>query len=132
MSGRVVLVGAGPGDPDLLTVRAVRELGRAEVLLYDALIAPAILEHASPDCERIDVGKRGDGTRGAPQDGIAALMIEKARAGHPRIGANPGQRAAISSSTASQRRLRASNAEIAARVASSHFGPSSTHRRSSI
>ncbi len=82
MSGRVILVGAGPGDPDLLTVRAVRELGRAEVLLYDALIAPAILEHASPDCERIDVGKRGDGTRGAPQDGIAALMIEKARAGH--------------------------------------------------
>ena len=81
MSGRVVLVGAGPGDPDLLTVRALRELGRAETLLYDALIAPALLELVRPGCERIDVGKRGDGTRGVPQDEIAMLMIQRARAG---------------------------------------------------
>ncbi len=82
MSGRVVLVGAGPGDPDLLTVRARRELVCAEVLLYDALISPAILDLAPADCVRFDVGKRGDGSRGVAQDEIAKLMIEQARAGH--------------------------------------------------
>ncbi|HTO55707.1 MAG TPA: SAM-dependent methyltransferase, partial [Myxococcota bacterium] len=81
MTGRVVLVGAGPGDPDLLTLRALRELERAEVLLYDALIEPAVLELAHPACERIDVGKRGDGSKGVAQDKIADLMIEKARQG---------------------------------------------------
>ncbi len=81
MSGRVLLVGAGPGDPDLLTVRALRELERAEVVLYDALIDPAILGLVPATCERIDVGKRGDGTKGVAQDKIADLMIEKARAG---------------------------------------------------
>jgi len=81
VTGRVVLVGAGPGDPDLLTVRALRELERAEVLLYDALIDPAVLELATPACERIDVGKRGDGSKGVAQDKIADLMIEKARLG---------------------------------------------------
>jgi uroporphyrinogen III methyltransferase / synthase len=82
VSGRVVLVGAGPGDPDLLTVRAVREIQRAQVLLYDALIAPSILELASPECERIDVGKRGDGTKGVSQDHIAEVLCAKALAGH--------------------------------------------------
>ena len=81
MTGRVLLVGAGPGDPDLLTVRALRELEQAEVLLYDALIDPALLELANPACERIDVGKRGDGSKGVAQDKIADLMIEKARQG---------------------------------------------------
>jgi len=81
VSGRVVLVGAGPGDPDLLTLRALRELERAEVLLFDALVDPAVLALANPACERIDVGKRGDGTKGVAQDKIADLMIEKARAG---------------------------------------------------
>ncbi len=81
MSGRVLLVGAGPGDPDLLTVRALRELERADVLLYDALIDPAILLLVPERCERIDVGKRGDGTKGVAQDKIADLLIEKARAG---------------------------------------------------
>ncbi len=81
MSGCVLLVGAGPGDPDLLTVRAAREIAEAEVLLYDALIDPAILELAPPECERIDVGKRGDGTRGISQEDISALMVEIARAG---------------------------------------------------
>jgi siroheme synthase len=77
----VVLVGAGPGDPDLLTVRAEKEIGRAEVLLYDALIDPDILDRAPPGCERIDVGKRGDGTKGVPQEDIGELMIRKAREG---------------------------------------------------
>ncbi len=78
MKGRVFLVGAGPGDPDLLTLRAARELSAAEVLLYDALVDPAILELASERCERIDVGKRGDGSRGVSQDRISELTIEKA------------------------------------------------------
>ena len=82
MSGRVVLVGAGPGDPDLLTLRALRELERADVILYDALIPAVILEFARPGARRVDVGKRGDGTKGIPQDEIAARMIEEARAGH--------------------------------------------------
>lgn len=81
MSGRVLLVGAGPGDPDLLTVRAARELARAEVLLYDALIDPVLLELVPSECERIDVGKRGDGTRGVAQESISELMIARARAG---------------------------------------------------
>ena len=81
MTGRVVLVGAGPGDPDLLTLRALRELERAEVLMYDALIPPVILELANPSARRIDVGKRGDGTRGVAQDEIVARMIDEARAG---------------------------------------------------
>ncbi len=81
MSGRVVLVGAGPGDPDLLTLRAAREIRAAEVLLYDALIPAAILRMASPGCECIDVGKRGDGSKGVPQDQIAELMLRKAREG---------------------------------------------------
>ena len=80
-TGHVVLVGAGPGDPDLLTVRALRELETADVLLYDALISPAILALARPDCSRVDVGKRGDGSRGVPQERIAELMIEHARTG---------------------------------------------------
>ena len=77
----MVLVGGGPGDPDLLTVRAAREIARAEVLLYDALIDPTLLEFAPPACERIDVGKRGDGSSGFPQDQIAELMISRAREG---------------------------------------------------
>ncbi|MCP4003552.1 MAG: uroporphyrinogen-III C-methyltransferase [bacterium] len=82
MSGRVVLVGAGPGDPDLLTVRALRELQNAQVLLYDALIDPILLGLAPEGCERIDVGKRGDGTRGVLQSEIADLLVSKALAGH--------------------------------------------------
>jgi len=81
VSGRVVLVGAGPGDPDLLTLRAAREIREAEVLLYDALIPAVIVELADPACERIDVGKRGDGSKGVSQDEIAELMLRKAREG---------------------------------------------------
>jgi len=81
VTGRVVLVGAGPGDPDLLTIRALRELERAEVLLYDALISEPILGLANPNAERVDVGKRGDGTRGIAQERIGELLVEYARRG---------------------------------------------------
>ena len=76
--GRVFLIGAGPGDPGLLTLRAAELLRSADVLLYDALASDAIVALAPPACERIFVGKRG-GNHAMPQDEIEALMIAKAR-----------------------------------------------------
>lgn len=80
-SGRVVLVGAGPGDPGLLTLRAADALARADVLLYDALASDPIVAMASPRCEKIFVGKRG-GDHAMPQSAIEELMIAKAREGN--------------------------------------------------
>jgi uroporphyrin-III C-methyltransferase/precorrin-2 dehydrogenase/sirohydrochlorin ferrochelatase len=78
--GVVHIVGAGPGDPDLLTLKAARLLQDADVILHDALVAPAILDIARRDAERIDVGKRR-GVRSARQEDIHALMIEAALEG---------------------------------------------------
>jgi uroporphyrinogen III methyltransferase / synthase len=80
-TGRVVLVGAGPGDPGLLTLRAAAVLARADVLLYDALASDPIVALAPSTCERIFVGKRG-GNHAMPQEKIEALMIERAREGN--------------------------------------------------
>ena len=55
--GTVTLVGAGPGDPDLLTIKGLKAIQKADVILYDALINPVLLEH-NPDAEKIFVGKR--------------------------------------------------------------------------
>jgi uroporphyrinogen III methyltransferase / synthase len=79
-SGRVALVGAGPGDPGLLTLRAADALARADVLLYDALASDPIVAMVSSRCEKIFVGKRG-GDHAMPQDAIEELMIAKAREG---------------------------------------------------
>ena len=76
--GRVYLCGAGPGAPDLLTVRALRLLQTAEVILPDDLVSPEVLALANPRAEVIPVGKRC-GERRVTQAGIAALMIEHAR-----------------------------------------------------
>ena len=59
--GRVALVGAGPGDPELLTVKALRTLQDADVILHDQLVSEAVLALASPRAELIDVGKKGYG-----------------------------------------------------------------------
>jgi uroporphyrin-III C-methyltransferase/precorrin-2 dehydrogenase/sirohydrochlorin ferrochelatase len=77
--GAVALVGAGPGDPDLLTVKALRLIQSADVILHDDLVPPAILQLASPSAEALNVGKRC-GTKTIAQDEINALMIEHARA----------------------------------------------------
>ncbi|WEJ70384.1 uroporphyrinogen-III C-methyltransferase [Pseudomonas sp. PSE14] len=79
MSGKVWLIGAGPGDPELLTLKAVRALAQAEVVLIDDLVNPAVLEHC-PTARVISVGKRG-GCRSTPQDFIHRLMLRHARQG---------------------------------------------------
>jgi uroporphyrin-III C-methyltransferase len=79
MSGKVWLIGAGPGDPELLTLKAVRALGEAEVVMIDDLVNPAVLEHC-PTARVIRVGKRG-GCRSTPQAFIHRLMLRYARQG---------------------------------------------------
>jgi uroporphyrinogen III methyltransferase/synthase len=79
--GRVILVGAGPGDPDLVTVRGVTALRAADVVVYDALASQALLDLAPPGAERINVGKRGHDEPTLPQDQTTALLIERARRG---------------------------------------------------
>lgn len=78
--GRVILVGAGPGDPDLLTVRAVEALRAADVVVHDGLIDPRVLELAPASAHRISVAKRRS-RHAVPQDGINALIIAHVRAG---------------------------------------------------
>jgi uroporphyrinogen III methyltransferase/synthase len=78
--GRVSLVGAGPGDPGLLTVRGRRCLEGADVVIYDNLSNPALLVHARPDAEIVFTGKHGEGRR-LTQDEISALIVEHARTG---------------------------------------------------
>ena len=78
--GEVYLIGCGPGDPDLLTLRALQLLQQADVLLYDRLVAPAILERARREATRVFVGKDvGEST--LAQDRINDLLIEHARRG---------------------------------------------------
>ena len=79
--GTVSLVGAGPGDPDLLTVKALRLIQTAEIILHDDLVPQAILALASPHAEILNVGKRC-GTKTITQEEINTLMIENARTNH--------------------------------------------------
>jgi uroporphyrin-III C-methyltransferase len=78
---KVTLVGAGPGDPDLLTVKAVKAIQAAEVLLVDDLVSDEILALAPASARVVHVGKRG-GCAQTPQEFIERLMIAEARAGH--------------------------------------------------
>ncbi|NIJ16676.1 uroporphyrinogen-III C-methyltransferase [Sphingobium vermicomposti] len=76
----VYLVGAGPGDPDLLTLRAARLIGEAQVIVHDGLVSDAILAMASPDAELISVAKQRS-RHSLPQEGINALLIDLALSG---------------------------------------------------
>jgi uroporphyrin-III C-methyltransferase len=79
MNGKVWLVGAGPGDPELLTLKAVRALQQAQIIMIDDLVNPAVLEHC-PNARVISVGKRG-GCRSTPQAFIHRLLLRYSRQG---------------------------------------------------
>ncbi|WP_417618762.1 siroheme synthase CysG [Oceanisphaera sp.] len=78
--GEVILVGAGPGDPDLLTIKALNELQKAEVVLFDQLVSEEILALIRPEAELISVGKKA-GHHSVPQDQINQLLVEQAQTG---------------------------------------------------
>ena len=80
MSAKVYLVGAGPGDPELITVKGRRCIEDADVIIYDYLSSPTLLKHASDTAEKIYVGKKG-GDHTLSQDEINALIVQKARSG---------------------------------------------------
>lgn len=91
-AGKVFLVGAGPGDPELLTLKAAKAIAAADVLLVDDLVNPAILQHAQKTARIIHVGKRG-GCRSTSQEFIQRLMVLEARNGHCVVrlkGGDPG------------------------------------------
>jgi uroporphyrinogen III methyltransferase / synthase len=78
--GCAYLVGAGPGDPGLLTARALELIASADVILYDRLVGPGIIDGARPDAELVFVGKEGGGAA-VPQEETEELLLEHARAG---------------------------------------------------
>lgn len=78
--GQITLVGAGPGDPDLLTLKAARAIAAASVILVDDLVSEGVLAHASPKARITYVGKRG-GCKSTPQPEIERLMLQAVRAG---------------------------------------------------
>lgn len=80
MRGKVALVGAGPGDPGLLTVKGLELLRQADVVVYDRLAAPAMLKECRPDAELIYVGK-GPGSHRVPQEEINSILVQKAQEG---------------------------------------------------
>lgn len=78
--GEVYLVGGGPGDPELLTFKALRLMQQADVVLHDALVSPAVLDLCRRDADLIFVGKKRD-NHAVPQEGINELLVKHAKAG---------------------------------------------------
>ena len=83
-SKKVFLIGAGPGDPELITLKAIRAIEQSQCILYDHLVNPKILEHARPETELIYVGKE-KGHHSVPQDEINRMLVEQANK-YDRVG----------------------------------------------
>jgi uroporphyrin-III C-methyltransferase/precorrin-2 dehydrogenase/sirohydrochlorin ferrochelatase len=133
--GSVTLVGAGPGDPELLTLRAVRALQSADVILIDDLVAPAILDFARREARKMLVGKTGF-EPSCKQDEINALMISLAKAGRRVVrlkGGDPMIFGRAGEEIAACRRAGVSVEVVpgisAAQGAASQLGVSLTHRK---
>ena len=80
VTGSVTLVGAGPGDPDLITVKGAAALARADVVVYDRLVAPELLDLCPPGVERVYAGKE-PGRAQMSQDEINAVLVDRASRG---------------------------------------------------
>ena len=134
-AGSVTLVGAGPGDPELLTLRAVRALQSADVILFDDLVAPEILDFARREARKMLVGKTGYGPS-CRQDDINRMMVKLARAGKrvvrlkggdPMIFGRAGEE--IAACRAAGLAVEVVPGIAAAQAAASRLGVSLTHRR---
>jgi uroporphyrin-III C-methyltransferase/precorrin-2 dehydrogenase/sirohydrochlorin ferrochelatase len=132
--GRVTLVGAGPGDPELLTIKALRAINSANVILFDALVSDAILALAGSRTELIGVGKRG-GRPSCQQDHINDLMASHARAGKHVVRLKAGDPAIFGRSGEEISYLESAGIEVstvpgitAASAMAAAFGISLTHR----
>jgi uroporphyrin-III C-methyltransferase/precorrin-2 dehydrogenase/sirohydrochlorin ferrochelatase len=133
-NGSVTLVGAGPGDPELLTLRAVRALQAAEIILVDDLVAPDILDFARREAKKMLVGKAGHGPS-CRQDEINALMVTLARAGKRVVRLKGGDPMIFGRATEEIAACRAAGIPVevvpgisAAQGAASRLGISLTHR----
>jgi uroporphyrin-III C-methyltransferase len=130
----VMLVGAGPGDPELLTLKAVKAIAWADVILIDDLVNPAVLEHASSGARVQWVGKRG-GCQSTPQAFIEKLMVREAQAGHRVVRLKGGDPLVFGRAGEELQALRAAGLEgrivngiTSALAAGSALGVSLTHR----
>src|SRR5262247_4046448 len=132
--GSVMLVGAGPGDPELLTLRAVRALQSADIILIDDLVAPDILDFARREAKKMLVGKTGHGPS-CRQEEINALMVTLARAGKRVVRLKGGDPMIFGRATEEIAACRGAGIPVevvpgisAAQGAASRLGVSLTHR----
>lgn len=109
--GCVTLVGAGPGDPELLTLKAVKAIAQATLLFVDDLVDDAVLVHASADARVVRVGKRG-GCRSTPQAFIHKSMVAAARAGHQVVRLKGGDPLIFGRGGEEMEHLRAAGIEV--------------------
>lgn len=137
MTGKAYLVGAGPGDPELLTVKALRLLGAADVVLHDDLVAPEVLRLISPAAQVKNVGKRC-GSKAVRQEEINFLMVTLAASGLKVVRLKSGDPLIFGRAGEEIEALRASNIEYeivpgvtSALGAAAAAGIPLTHRRTS-